>query len=86
MTEHLHERSSKYPHNLTINDADIQFLLDKSQELDCVELQKLWCMRIANHQEVWRLTRSQRTEFFVEYSAAIAKLIHLTEQGYGLPN
>lgn len=80
MSNPLIEKFANYPPNVKIEDADLQYLLDKTKEHDCSELLELWCMRISGQREIWALKPAQRTELFSKYSAVIAKLIHLSGQ------
>lgn len=72
--------------NVSVTDADIRYLWNATQEFRCGELWDLWCLRVARHNDVWRFTPEQRSDFFSEYSVVITKLRHAAETGHVFQN
>ena len=72
--------------NVEIGDADIEFLWEATLRFNCRELWDLWCLRVAQHNDVSRFTAEERSEFFSEYSTVITKMRHAADTGYVFQN
>ena len=86
MTKHHPQQISIHSLNVNVDDADLQYLWEVTQKFSCQELWDLWCLRIAKHNDVWKFTKEERSEFFSEYSIVVTKLQHAADTGYVFPN
>ena len=86
MTRKLTALTPAHSPNVDVDDDDLRYLWEVTQQFKCQELWDLWCLRVARHNNVWEFTKEERHEFFNQYSTVVTKLQHAADTGYVFPN
>ena len=86
MTRKLTALTPTHSPNVDVDDDDLRYLWEVTQQFKCQELWDLWCLRVARHNNVWEFTKEERHEFFNQYSTVVTKLQHAADTGYVFSN